>query len=137
MLAGVLDGKLRSVVDEWLLTTRLSCTPAGTYNNCASIAPVLAARLVYLKFPAKQLKVVGLRTPLGPYAHRNWKALEGKGQSRYFTHHAVLVGDMVVDPTGAQFGRTFPLYSPKREFLAKWDEAYTLDPTGRVTQELK
>lgn len=125
----------------WFGESRLKCTPGATFNNCASVAPVLAARLAYWGFPAERLKIVGLKAKLGPGAHKNWRTLEKRyrdlDMTPSFVHHAVLVGDRVVDPTGAQFGKTFPLFNNTDEYLAKWNEAYILDGSGDVIRQLK
>ena len=138
---GAIDSTLEDAVTRWMTTTGVKCTPGSAFNNCATFAPHLAARLAYWGFPAERLKIVGLRVPLGPYAHKNWRALDKRYRDEAgvvgFVHHAVLVGDRVVDPTGAQFGKTFPLFSDVDEYLAKWNAAYILDGSGDVIRQLK
>jgi hypothetical protein len=83
------------------------------------------------------MKVVGLRRKLGPYAHKLWKQLEAAGKRSRFSHHVVLMDGWVLDPTGAQFGRTFPLVTRAADYLEDWDEAYILGPLGVPTREIK
>lgn len=134
VLSGLTMGGVEQLVLRYLTEANIKCTPGAAFNSCASIAPAMAARLRHWGQPAEHLKVVGLRAPLGPRAHKQWRTLAAKGQQRYFTHHVVLLGDFVADPTGAQFGSTFPLVEKLDDFLAKWDEAYVLDWMGQGRQ---
>jgi hypothetical protein len=59
-------------------------------------------------------------------AHEEEKKIIGKGEPfQPWSHTAVLVGETVVDLTGAQFGEkyAYPYYS-FAEFERRWDEVY-------------
>jgi hypothetical protein len=122
--------ELEDLVHGWLTSTNQRCTPGATFNSCSTIAPHLVDWLKWRGVPAERLKVVGLLVPLGPRAHKHWRALEARGQAPYFTHHAAFVNDVVIDPAGAQFGTTFPLFMAADRYLALWSEAYILDWVG-------